>query len=351
MIQKLRSIFKSLIDLVLAKKLISVVLVLLIFFFTFFIIFLSKIGPVDKNDKEPVFIEISSGQSFVSVLDMLESNNLIKSKFYAKILLKFKNKNLKAGYYRFTRSMSVSEIFDLLTEGKEFFIPVSIPEGSTVFDITSILEKKGFDRVFIEDFNKSLNDKTLIEKYSIPFDNLEGYIFPSTYYLPKNFDGKKFAEIALKTFRFKTKDLFSNIDKNTEKRVMIIGSIIEKEARLDTEKPIIASVFYNRLEKNMPLESCATVIYTFERIGIHKVRLLYKDLSIDSPYNTYRNRGLPPAPISNPGLESIKAALYPLKTDYLYFVYKGNKEHYFSRTLKEHMDAYKKYILYQKVNR
>ncbi|HOJ49565.1 MAG TPA: endolytic transglycosylase MltG [Spirochaetota bacterium] len=322
------------------------ILIVLIFFF----VSISKILPVDKNNNEPFFLEINNGQSFNEVANILLENNIISSKFYAKILWKLKGGSLKAGYYKLTRSMSLIKVLEILKEGKEHFITFTIPEGATTYDIIALLEKKSFNYDFIKSVKDSFSDKEIIKKYNIPFDTVEGYIFPSTYYISKkNMDGKKFVDMTIKTFRDKTKDLLNGISKEGEKKIIILASIIEKEVYLENEKPFVASVFYNRLDKNIPLESCATVIYSFERLGIIKTRLLYKDLEIDSPYNSYKRRGLPPGPISNPGLSSIKAAIYPEKTDYLYFVHKGDKTHHFSKTLKEHMEAYRKYIFYQKV--
>ncbi|HCL58119.1 MAG TPA: endolytic transglycosylase MltG [Spirochaetia bacterium] len=149
------------------------------------------------------------------------------------------------------------------------------------------------------------------------------------------------------TFFEKAGESFKTLSPEKQKEVMILASIIEKEGKKDSERPIIASVFTNRLAKKILLESCATVIYAFEKKGIQKKRLLYRDLKIKSPFNTYLYPGLPPSPISSFGTVSLHAAMNPAETDYLYFVYKGNGEHIFTKTLKEHMAAYRQYILYQ----
>jgi UPF0755 protein len=279
-------------------------------------------------------------------LGTLEKKKLIRSKLAAKYKWWINGFTLKAGYYKLNDEMSLSGILSVLHEGKEHFIKVTIPEGLLSEEIARVLKQSGFSDIS-DEFLEQVKNPDILAEFNIPFDSAEGYLFPSTYYLNKNTTGTELVRRMIRTFYQKAGERFKNLPLAQRKKVLILASIIEKEAVLDEERALMASVFYNRLRNGIPLESCATVIYIFEKQGKSKQRLLYRDLEIDSPFNTYKKAGLPPEPISNPGLKSILAAMEPAESDYLYFVYKGDGKHVFSRTLREHMQAYRKYILYQ----
>ena len=199
-------------------------------------------------------------------------------------------------------------------------------------------------------FIHQTQDKNLIQAFDIPTDSLEGYLFPETYYLSKLTPEKKIVEKMVNTF--KEKVLKSQILKSIKEsslslhEIITLASLIEKETGLDSERKMISSVFYNRLKKNMRLQTDPTVIYAIEKFdgNIRK-----RDLKIDSPYNTYRYKGLPPGPISSPGLKSIEAAISPIKSNHLYFVSRQDGSHHFSSNLAEHNQAVKKYQL-RKIN-
>ena len=176
----------------------------------------------------------------------------------------------------------------------------------------------------------------IVEKYK-----LEGYLFPETYYFETGSSEDKVINTMVEQFNAKFTVEFEKrlkVLKLSKYSAVILASIVEKEARMPEERPLIAGVFYNRLKKRWYLESCATVLYA---LGKHKKRLTYKDLEIDSPYNTYKRFGLPPGPISNPGLASIKAVLYPAKTDSMFFIVDGSGGHDFSRYYSEHLNKKK----------
>ncbi|NPV42475.1 MAG: endolytic transglycosylase MltG [Firmicutes bacterium] len=299
--------------------------------------------PLDYNGqtKEKI-IEILPGKNTSQIARLLKHEKLIKNEkvliIYAKI--KGLDSKLKAGKYILHPAMSIPEIVKDLSEGNVLneSIRFTIPEGLELKEIAQLLEKKGLvdSKYFIEiakvenfpfDFLKGLPGDT----------TLEGYLFPDTYEVNKDIGEKGIIKIMLKRFE----NIFNAdfVSRARELRlsvheVITLASIIEREAKVDDERPLISSVFHNRLKIGKLLQSCATVQYA---LGERKETLLFKDLEIDSPYNTYKVPGLPPGPISNPGKASIKAALFPAETDYLYFVSNGDGTHTFSRTYGEHL--------------
>jgi UPF0755 protein len=300
-----------------------------------------KTSNIDFNtgQKEIVSLRISHGMSTRSIAKMLKSKKLIKNELYFLIFIKLTNneENLKAGVYEFDSNVSLKEIVNKLINGKERFISINIPEGFNSYDIVERLEEKGLGKKekFLE----------IIEK-----NNLEGYLYPDTYFFSDANDEKAILEKMTKNFENKTKQLFNknNNLKMKKKDIIILASIIEKEAVLDRERSIIASVFYNRIKKNIPLQSCATVQYIIQgRTGERKKRLFYSDLRIKSDCNTYRNKGLPKKPICSPGFKSIEAAINPSTTNYLFFVrnIKRDGTHIFSATYQEHVLAKKTNII------
>lgn len=305
--------------------------------------YISMMAPVNpKTEVVDVYVLIKKGDTVEEVAKKLKSSGLIQSVNFMKIYSKLKNydKKIQAGKYKFNNRMGLEQILNDLKKGNTVneTIRFTIPEGFTLEEIAEELSKKGLVNKsdFLEaakagkfdyDFLKTLEKQT----------SLEGYLFPDTYEVFLSSSEKDIIEKMLDRFDYIFKDTFikrANELGLTVHEVVILASIIEKEAKLSDERPVIASVFLNRLNKGMKLQSCATVQYA---LGERKEVLLIKDLEIDSPYNTYKYSGLPPGPISNPGLDSIKAVLYPAKTDYLFFSAKGDGSHYFGRTYSEHL--------------
>lgn len=315
----------------------------------FYIWLSTNIMPV--SSKKKLFdLEIKKGATFKKVFNTLHRNKIIRSPLAARFIRWINKYKLKAGYYRISSSMSLKQILKTLDKGKEHLLKITFPEGVNASGISAILERKNF-LTLAREFKIEISNKKILSRYKIPFETAEGYLFPSTYFIPKNITAKKLVEKMIQTFFQKNGKAFKSLNPEIQKQVIIMASIIEKEAVVDKERALVASVFYNRLKRKMLFESCATVIYVFDRMGITKKRLLYRDLKVSSPFNTYMNRGLPPSPIANPGIASVKAAINPAKTNFLYFVYKGNGKHHFSRTLTEHNRAkrnYKRYILKKK---
>lgn len=267
-----------------------------------------------------------------------------------KISVKLSNKaqQFKAGKYLFNQTYSNKQIINDLSLGKIYNdgIKITIPEGSTSREIVSILVDKKLGNedsyeALISNPKEFYNDFKFLEEDDIT--SLEGFLYPSTYYFDENSSEKEVLSTMLsqfnKVYTDKLRDRQKELNMTTE-QVLNLASIVEKEAILDKDRPIIASVFYNRLEIGMPLQSDATIQYIFKE---RKKIVTYKDLEIDSPYNSYKNKGLPPTPISSPGIESIKATLYPKKTDYLYFVAKMDGGNNYSKNYEDHLKYVKEY--------
>lgn len=324
---------------------ISIIFVLCISVFIF-----TQIGPYNKNNTQGIVVEIPQGSTTNTISDILYKNNLIKNKVMFKISVKLSNKaqQFKAGKYLFNQTYSNKQIINDLSLGKIYNdgIKITIPEGSTSREIVSILVDKKLGNedsyeALISNPKEFYNDFKFLEEDDIT--SLEGFLYPSTYYFDENSSEKEVLSTMLsqfnKVYTDKLRDRQKELNMTTE-QVVNLASIVEKEAILDKDRPIIASVFYNRLEIGMPLQSDATIQYIFKE---RKKIVTYKDLEIDSPYNSYKNKGLPPTPISSPGIESIKATLYPEKTDYLYFVAKMDGGNNYSKNYEDHLKYVKEY--------
>lgn len=286
---------------------------------------------------------VRSGSNLNSVTHRLAEANLIQSQFFFKLYMRLTGKanKIKFGVYDLTDGMSASKIAQALTSGKTKTISITIAEGLHNRQIADLFVAKKFF-ASRDEFMQFASKKSLLDKYKIPAQSIEGYLFPDTYFLPQGYPKEKIMEHMIDHFYEKTKDI-KNFPTDPKKihETVILSSIVEREAKRKEERPLIAAVFHNRLRDSEPLESCATVQYLFEK---PKARLFYKDLEVDSPYNTYKVKGLPPGPIGSPGIAAINATVNPEKTDYKFFVLKGDDAHYFSKDFKEHNAAKKKYI-------
>ena len=273
-------------------------------------------------------LEIKAGDRILPILTELYP----EKKNYFKGYLKLKNggKNIKAGYYLLNGDYSVRTLVNLLEEGRDKLFRFTIQEGLTVKEVVAKLEKE--NRANGEKFMNSL--KEIDFPYPTPDGNFEGYFYPDTYYIPENADEKTIAKIFLREFMEKFPPE-NYPDKEDFYKKLVLASIIEREAVLADEKPRISSVFHNRLKIDMPLASDATVNYLY---NYGKRRMYYKDLEIESPYNTYKNKGLPPGPIGNPDKKSIDAAFNPEETPYYFFVACGGGAHHFTKTYQEHLN-------------
>lgn len=288
----------------------------------------------EKKEKYNLVLEIDSNKSLKQSLAVLPKADSLLFKLY----LKYRNggRNIKAGYYEISGDYNIRELVSILESGKAKMFKFTIIEGSTVKNVIDKLvsEKRGERKNFYQAL------KEISFPYPTPDGNFEGYFYPETYFISEKASEKYILETFLREFLKKFPEE-NYKDKEEFYQKLILASIIEREAAVEYEKPLMASVFYNRIEKNMYLAADSTVNFVF---NYEKKRIYYKDLEVDSPYNTYRNKGLPPAPIANPTLSSVEATYNPAKTDYLFFVTKGGGEHFFSKTYKEHIDFQNKQI-------
>ncbi|OPL13631.1 MAG: hypothetical protein AVO38_02785 [delta proteobacterium ML8_D] len=320
----------------------------------FYLVFLSSYQiwkdctlPVSETGNNKIIL-IPNGSTFFSVAQKLETEGLIKSKraFYCLAWWKDAMTKIKAGEYEFSSAQTPAEILDYLVQGKIRQYIITIPEGYNLFQIDDLLANAKL--ISKDSFIKVAQDKSILRTLGIEADSAEGYIYPDTYQLTKDATPPEmlctfvnhFWEIwNSEKFCRRTEELGVKIHD-----IVIIASIVEKEAMRSKERPLIACVFWNRIEKNMPLQADPTVHYgILVETKTKKSRLRWKDLRKKTPYNTYVNKGLPKGPISNPGKDSILATLHPSKKDYLYFVSKNNGTHYFSQTLSEHNRAVDRY--------
>ncbi len=326
--------------------LVSVISFLLTFLVLIYVILFF---PTKEYKEYVLFVE--KGDSLNTVAYKLEKEGIIDNRRIFVLLGKLVGieKKLVPSAYKFNTHMNIFEVIDVILNEKIYTIKVRIPEGSTSYDVDRILSDVKLTKP--GDIIKAVRDPELIKKYGIKFDRLEGFLYPSTYYIPFYYKDKpkEIVEIFVKTFfkkidRSEYTSLASKVGLDFEKAV-ILASIIEKEAgRPKEEKYLVSSVFHNRLKKGIQLASCATVIYGLIDKDMWKNNNLQKwHLSYDTPYNTYLRRGLPKTPISNPSFESLKAAVMPYETDYFYFVSKNDGTHVFSKTYQEHLKYTKIY--------
>ncbi len=297
--------------------------------------------PASDSTQTTVF-EVQPGMTLKQVAQELSGQGLIRSPsaFQAIAYIQDKQTQVMVGEFSLSPSMSPSQILLRITSGKTVLHSVTIPEGYRITEIATLLHSAGLaDR---EVFIRQTRDENLIRSLGIPTDSLEGYLFPETYHFSKFTPEKRIVQKMVDTFKEQVlkPELFSKSENSLSwHEIITLASLIEKETGLDTERKLISSVFHNRLRKNMRLQTDPTVIYAMEQFdgNIRK-----RDLKIDSPYNTYRHKGLPPGPIASPGLKSIVAAIFPVESDRLYFVSRQDGSHYFSATLIEHNRAVQK---------
>ena len=284
-------------------------------------------------------INIPPGTCLNKLSSLLCSEGIIRSKHIFSLLVRLKKADIKikAGEYQFSNRMFPAEILSKLIRGEQVKYTVIIPEGLSITQIANLYEKVGLANK--DKFIRLANDPQFVASLGMEGNTLEGYLFPDTYRFTRYIGEKNIIRCMVQRFKkvygeeFKKREQELNL---SQKEVIIIASLIEKETSCPQERPIISAVFHNRLRLNMPLQCDPTVIFGLNNFNGN---LTKEDLKTPTPYNTYLISGLPPTPIANPGLASIKAALYPADVDYLYFVSKNDGTHYFSSTLKEHNQA------------
>ena len=334
------------------KKILVILVLFVVIFASGGIYFKSRSGAYDVNEEKKVVVNIPSGSGTDSIADILSDAKLIKNKLVFKINVKMSGKasQFKAGEYQFDQSYTNGEIIDDIAAGKIYHSgpKVTVKEGATSIEIIDELVKKNLGTK--ENYEKLINNPDEFrDKYEFLKDknikSLEGFLYPSTYFCTEGESEREVISRMLNKFdemyKYKIKP---EMDKHKDLNfydVMKMASIIEKEAVVDKDRSLISSVFYNRLAKDMPLQSDATIQYAFKE---RKKVVTYEDLKIESPYNSYKYKGLPPTPIANPSWKSIEAAINPAETDYLYFVAKTDGgENNYAKTYEEHLKNEKRY--------
>jgi UPF0755 protein len=302
--------------------------------------FVKEISRPANAAGKPVVFEVPSGASGRSIAQTLEEKGLITNAMAFRLLLKVKEKKqgatLRAGYFSVDPSEDLKDVLDQLLEGDVLTRKATIPEGYTLEQTAQALEKQGVCRG--EDLWEAIHSDKRDLGWKFP-DELEGYLFPSTYEFPWECTGAMALRQMTDEFKASVAPVWARYQATAPlsfKDCIILASLVEREAQVPSERPTIASVYVNRIRKGMKLECDATVQYA---LGKQKAVLLYADLEIASPYNTYRYAGLPPGPICSPGLASIEAAMHPKKTEYLFYVrndIKDDGSHVFGRDFYEH---------------
>lgn len=320
----------------------------------------SALKPVDPDATKTIAVEVPIGSSLSSISALLEKKGIIKDAKVFKYYAKFKNESqFQAGNYDLTQAMTLDELIESLKTGKVYREPIftmTVPEGLTLDQIGKIVEKKTpytqkefMDLVTSEEFvQKMMANYPELVTDAVLADNirydLEGYLFPATYsYFEEKPSLESIAEEMVAAMNNVVKD-YSEVLAEKQMSVhqlLTFASLLEEEATAQTDRETIASVFYNRIEQGMPLQTDPTVLYA---LGSHKDRVLYEDLEVENAYNTYKNKGLPPGPIAGAGKTSIEAALNPSKTDYLYFLADKEGVNHFSKTYEEHLQKKAQYI-------
>ena len=299
----------------------------------------------NPGDGSEIVFEIPRGSTFRQVSKVLYEEGIIPNEFNFKLaaFLYGSENKLKAGRYRIPSGLNYFELIDfLLKGGHDEQVLVTIPEGIWQHDLAGLLNSKL--NVDSSAFMKLSQNKYFLAELGINSKSIEGYLLPETYYFYKNSKSeevlKKLVHEMDKVFTPAVEERLKELKRNKHE-ILTLASIIEGESNISSEYKRISGVYHNRLKKWMPLEADPTIQY-LKRNSKHN-KILYKDLEIDSPYNTYKNYGLPPTPINNPGIEAINAALYPEQNDFLFFVADGTGAHKFSKTYKEHLKNVEEY--------
>ncbi|MGA8938065.1 MAG: endolytic transglycosylase MltG [Acidobacteriaceae bacterium] len=296
---------------------------------------------VPYGPKTETFVEIAPGTGTLGIARELQKDGVVRSALAFDALVIWRSVrgrragSLKAGEYRFDHSVKMAEVYDRIRRGDVYTVSLVIPEGFNIFDIANAVAEAGLDSR--ADFLAAEQKDTELITEWVPqgsANSLEGYLFPDTYKFSRHAGALLILATMVKQFRLETTRL--GITPGQLARVVTMASLVEKEVHLDNERPEVASVFENRMAAGMPLQTDPAVIYASMLRGTWTGVIHQSELKSDSAYNTYTHAGLPPGPICNPGVASLKAALHPASTDYLYFVAEANGQTKFASTLEEH---------------
>ena len=319
----------------LARKIIFMLLILFILstLYATFLVFLPK----SVNE---VIIDISKGESAQSIANKLYEKKIIRSKkvFYFYVKFTDIDKTLSFGKYHFSGELSLPGVANILKLGKVVLRKATIPEGLTINKTAKVLSQYGF--VDYQKFITLCNDSLFVRKLTgFSVSSLEGFLYPETYHFPYEVSEQYIIQTLVQEFFSQTQDCDFAPNKGLDfYETLVLASIVEREARFRDEQSTIASVYLNRIKYNYKLQADPTVAYALELQGKIRKKIYYRDLKIDSPFNTYKNFGLPPSPICSPSVSSIEAVLEPAETDYFFFFANGSGRHEFNQTYQQHIN-------------
>lgn len=298
--------------------------------------------------------EVKKGESLKEVVERLGREGAVNNPLLLYYWGRYEGIRIKRGCYRLEGELSPAQVLKELQKGSPCLTEFTIVPGSNLFEVERVLVEKGLCKR--GELLKLAEDEEFLKKLKVP--SLEGFLYPDTYLVNRESSCREAVEVAVRRFHRVVDPLFKNytpppkvkraLKEITPLKVITVASIVEKETSLKSERPLVAAVIYNRLIRGMKVQCDPTVLYALRLKGIKKERLLYKDLKVNSPYNTYLFKGLPPTPICNPSLSSIEAALHPAEVNYLYFVANGKGGHNFSESYNQHLKEVRKYRKWQR---
>ncbi|HLJ45481.1 MAG TPA: endolytic transglycosylase MltG [Bryobacteraceae bacterium] len=321
-----------------------------LFLFSFVLVLLAA-GGIYVSIEQPyrafegvTFIELERGTGTRGIAQQLAGKGVIRYPWQFLIVRALRSHAaLQAGEYRFDRPASVWTVYDRIARGDVFYYEITVPEGANMFDIASSIEQLGL--LSRNDFLAAARDPQLIHDLAPQAPTLEGYLFPSTYRLTRHMTAAQICRLMTDTFRKHWQQLPKPDRPASVHEIVTLASLVEKETGLPDERPTVASVYLNRLRTGMPLDCDPTTIYAALLENRYRGTIYRSDLDSDNAYNTYKHAGLPPGPVANPGAASLRAAIQPADTQYLYFVARpdGSGGHHFSSTMAEHEKAVQAY--------
>jgi len=318
-----------------ARKIIIAVIIIIVIS----VLYATSLVVLPKKVDE-VLIDISKGESALSIAEKLYEKNVIRSIRFFYLYVKFTDmdKILSFGKYHFSGKLSLLEVVDILGSGKVVLRKVTIPEGLTIIKTARVLSQYGFAEY--DKFVALCNDSLFARKLTgFSVSSLEGFLYPETYHFPYEVSEQYIIKTLVQEFFSQTQDFDFVPNRDLDfYETLVLASIVEREARFRDEQPTIASVYLNRIKYNYKLQADPTVAYALEQQGKIRKKIYYRDLTIDSPYNTYKYFGLPPTPICSPAISSIQAVLEPAETDFFFFFAKGSGRHEFNQTYQQHLD-------------
>ena len=302
-----------------------------------------------------VFVEIPQGAGSAEIRHRLIDAGVVSDDFILRAAMWWSGRSraLQAGEYRFDQPISPLAVVDKIASGDVYTQRLTVPEGLTIAEMAKVFESRGFGPA--RDFIKAANDGALVRDLDPKARDLEGYLFPETYSLPRRADPTRLVGMMVDRFRASYDDTLrarAEAQQLTTRQVVTLASLIEKETARGDERPLVAAVYRNRMKQGMGMQADPTVVYALMKAGKYDGNIRREDLNFDSPYNTYRYPGLPPGPIAAPGRASLEAAVSPADVPYLYFVSRNDGSHVFATTLKEHnANVYQYQVLYFRAQR